>query len=432
MFRQIVYWTIVIISTKISSFFFSSIFIDIGDEQSIADDLSTYSSHLLNMKNMMRHCDPASLLLIDEFGGGTEPTIGGAMAEAVLKRFLLRGTFGVITTHYQNLKHFADEHDGIVNGAMLYDRQQMRALFQLQMGNPGSSFAIEIARKIGLPEDVIADASAIVGKDYINADKYLLDIVRDKRYWESKRQNIHSRERDMEKTIAQYEREIEDLQRKRKDIIRDAKEQAEQIIAESNARVEKVIREIRETQADKERTREARQQLADYRNELAQERQQERDEIIERKMRQIEARHKRRDERRKQGSNPAAQGALGILSAINQVRQPQNIPGPLEAGATCRIKGQSTVGTLEEINGKRAVVLFGVMRTTVELSRLEPATAPQEEDAKPVNTYISRQTQEQMHQTQLNFRQDLDIRGMRADEALSAITYYIDDAIRVG
>ena len=168
---------------------FSHIFIDIGDEQSIEDDLSTYSSHLTNMKVMMKSCNEKSLILIDEFGGGTEPQIGGAIAEAVLKRFNLKQTFGVITTHYQNLKHFAESHEGVVNGAMLYDRNEMRALFQLQIGNPGSSFAVEIARKIGLPEEVIADASEIVGSEYIQSDKYLQDIVRDKRYWETKRQN---------------------------------------------------------------------------------------------------------------------------------------------------------------------------------------------------------------------------------------------------
>ena len=208
---------------------FGSIFIDIGDEQSIEDDLSTYSSHLLNMKNMMKACCGTSLLLIDEFGGGTEPQIGGAIAEAVLKRFNQKKTFGIITTHYQNLKHFAEDHEGVVNGAMLYDRQHMQALFQLQIGNPGSSFAVEIARKIGIPEEVIADASELVGKEYINADKYLQDIVRDKRYWENKRQNIHLREKEMEKTIARYETEIAELQRSRKEILRKAKEDAEQL-----------------------------------------------------------------------------------------------------------------------------------------------------------------------------------------------------------
>ena len=209
---------------------FGSIFIDIGDEQSIEDDLSTYSSHLTNMKTMMKSCNERSLILIDEFGGGTEPQIGGAIAEAVLKRFNEKGTFGVITTHYQNLKHFAEDHEGVVNGAMLYDRHLMQALFQLQIGNPGSSFAVEIARKIGLPEEVIADASEIVGSEYINADKYLQDIVRDKRYWETKRQNIRKREKQMEETIAKYEEELQELEKSRKEILRKAKEDAEKLI----------------------------------------------------------------------------------------------------------------------------------------------------------------------------------------------------------
>lgn len=247
---------------------FGSIFIDIGDEQSIEDDLSTYSSHLTNMKTMMKSCNERSLILIDEFGGGTEPQIGGAIAEAVLKRFNEKGTFGVITTHYQNLKHFAEDHEGVVNGAMLYDRHLMQALFQLQIGNPGSSFAVEIARKIGLPEEVIADASEIVGSEYINADKYLQDIVRDKRYWETKRQNIRKREKQMEETIAKYEEELQELEKSRKEILRKAKEDAEKLLQESNARIENTIRIIKEAQADKERTQSARQELTDFKNQI--------------------------------------------------------------------------------------------------------------------------------------------------------------------
>ena len=247
---------------------FGSIFIDIGDEQSIEDDLSTYSSHLTNMKIMMKSCNERSLILIDEFGGGTEPQIGGAIAEAVLKRFNIKHTFGVITTHYQNLKHFAEDHEGVVNGAMLYDRHLMQALFQLQIGNPGSSFAVEIARKIGLPEDVIADASEIVGSEYINADKYLQDIVRDKRYWEGKRQTIRQREKQMEETIVRYQSEMEELQKSRKEIIRQAKEEAERLLQESNARIENTIRTIKEAQAEKEKTRLVRQELAEFRESM--------------------------------------------------------------------------------------------------------------------------------------------------------------------
>ena len=245
---------------------FHHILIDIGDEQSIENDLSTYSSHLMNMKQMMKQADAHTLLLIDEFGSGTEPTIGGAIAEAMLKQFWQKQAFGVITTHYQNLKHFAEDHPGVVNGAMLYDRHQMQALFQLAIGQPGSSFAIEIARKTGIPEEVIKDASDIVGSDYIQSDKYLQDIVRDKRYWEGKRQTIHQHEKSLENKINRYEDELTEIDRQRKEILRKAKEEAEELLRESNKKIENAIREIREAQAEKERTRLVREEYGSCRS----------------------------------------------------------------------------------------------------------------------------------------------------------------------
>ena len=407
---------------------FSQIFIDIGDEQSIEDDLSTYSSHLLNMKRMMAGCTPSSLLLIDEFGGGTEPTIGGAIAEAVLKRFVEKGSFGVITTHYQNLKHFAEDTQGVVNGAMLYDRQKMAALFQLQIGNPGSSFAVEIARKIGIPEDVIADATELVGREYVNADKYLLDITRDQRYWEGKRQTIHSQEKQMVQTIEHYEKEIEELRGKRKEIIREAKAEADKIIAAANAQIENTIREIKEAQADKERTRSARQQLQTFREEVEQMSQEELDAYVEKKRQQIEARrqrHKERQEAKKEENKKTGE----LDNKKNLISNPQ-IPNPLTVGDTVRIKGQTSVGTITAIDGKQATVTFGVMRTLVDLKRLEQAKdAPKQETSQTV--VVSRQTQDSIRQKHLNFHQEIDVRGMRADEALQAVTYFIDDALLV-
>lgn len=400
---------------------FHNIFIDIGDEQSIEDDLSTYSSHLVNMKNMMRGCDPASLLLIDEFGGGTEPSIGGAIAEAVLKRFVQKGTFGVITTHYQNLKHFAENTKGVVNGAMLYDRHRMEALFQLEIGNPGSSFAVEIARKIGLPEEVIEDATELVGREYVNADKYLLDITRDKRYWESKRQTIHSQEKQMEQTIAKYEKEIAELQQKRKEIIRDAKQQAEQIIRNSNAQVENTIKEIREAQAEKERTRELRLQLEEFRNRLDEELQHEHDDLIEKKMRQIEERKKRKEQRREEKSKKSAQACIGETK--------KEIVPSIEEGSYVRLKGQNSIGKVENINGDQVTVIFGMMRTIVKKNRLEISSKPPQEKEIP---FISRQTQNQVREKHLQFHQDIDVRGMRTEEAIQAVRYFIDDAILVG
>ena len=415
---------------------FNKLAIDIGDEQSIEDDLSTYSSHLLNMKNMMKMADSSTLLLIDEFGGGTEPTIGGAMAEAILMRYTQKAAFGVITTHYQNLKHFADAHNGVVNGAMLYDRHQMQALFQLQIGNPGSSFAIEIARKIGIPEEVITDATNLVGKDYVNADKYLLDIVRDKRYWEGKRQTIHSQEKQMEQTIQRYEREIEELKHKRKEIIQGARQQAEEIIQNSNAVVENTIREIREAQAEKERTREIRSELNEFREQLDQATRSEHDEMIERKMRQIQERKKRQEDRRREKAEKAVQEAqrpaLGtLLSALSTKHKNEN---GFAIGMPVKIIGTTAIGTVEKIDGKKITVQFGMVRSVMDAKKLVPAKAEkkQEQQSFQIATYVSRDTQDKIRETHLNFHPEIDIRGMRGDEALDTITHYMDDAILVG
>lgn len=410
---------------------FSNIFIDIGDEQSIEDDLSTYSSHLTNMKIMMKNCNERSLILIDEFGGGTEPQIGGAIAEAVLKRFNQKQTFGVITTHYQNLKHFAEDHDGVVNGAMLYDRHLMQALFQLQIGNPGSSFAVEIARKIGLPEDVISDASEIVGSEYINADKYLQDIVRDKRYWESKRQTIRQREKHMEETIARYQTEIEELQKSRKEILQKAKEEAEQLMQEANARIENTIRTIKEAQAEKEKTRQIRQELNDFRESLDTLTAKEQEEKIARKIEKLKEKQNRKKEKK---ANKNQENTLSAQTlAEQQAKKEAKCLAAIVPRSYVKIKGQTSVGEVLEINGKKAIVAFGSIKTTVKLDRLERTNAqPKQADVSTKSTYISSQTQDSMYEKKLNFKQDIDVRGMRGDEALQAVTYFIDDAILVG
>ena len=400
---------------------FGSIFIDIGDEQSIEDDLSTYSSHLTNMKIMMKSCDERSIILIDEFGGGTEPQIGGAIAEAVLKRFNHKKTFGVITTHYQNLKHFAEDHEGVVNGAMLYDRHLMQALFQLQIGNPGSSFAVEIARKIGLPEDVIADASAIVGSEYINADKYLQDIVRDKRYCEGKRQTIRQREKHMEEVIAKYEADIQELDKSRKEIIRKAKEDAERLLQESNAKIENTIRTIKEAQAEKEKTRIARQELNEFRESMEDIEKKNTEEKIARRMEKLREKQNRKKERKDKSQE---------VQSKPQTPKTESI----EIGCQVKMKGQSSIGDVLEINGKNVVVAFGMIKTTVKLDRLE-RVKPSNSQPKNTNTkstFVSSQTQDSVYEKKLGFKQDIDVRGMRGDEAIQAVTYFIDDAILLG
>lgn len=391
---------------------FDHIFIDIGDEQSIENDLSTYSSHLTNMKFFVRNCNDRTILLIDEFGSGTEPQIGGAIAEALLDRFNRSHSFGVITTHYQNLKHFAEDTPGIVNGAMLYDRHLMQPLFKLSIGNPGSSFAVEIARKIGLPEDVIADASAKVGSDYIDMDKYLQDIVRDKRYWESKRQNIRQKEKKLEEITARYEQDLDAVGKERKEIIRQAKEEAGRLLAEANARIENTIREIKEAQAEKEQTKLARKTLEAFKASVSD--QAEEDAKIARKMEKL----KERSERKKQ-----KQKAAGGGSFQKEV---------IEVGDNVRLKGQLSAGTVMELQGKNAVVAFGMIKSTVKLDQLEKVSKGQIKREMQKSTFVSVYTTDQMHEKKLHFKQEIDVRGMRGDEALQTVTYFIDDAIQVG
>ena len=420
---------------------FHHILIDIGDEQSIENDLSTYSSHLMNMKQMMKQANEKSLILIDEFGSGTEPTIGGAIAEAMLNQFWKKQTFGVITTHYQNLKHFAEDHPGVVNGAMLYDRHEMQALFQLAIGQPSSSFAIEIARKTGIPEEVIKEASDIVGSDYIQSDKYLQDIVRDKRYWEGKRQTIHQHEKRLEVSGKRLEETIEEIEAERKEILRRAKEQAEELLRESNKKIENAIREIKEAQAEKERTRLAREELNAFKEEIADLDTKENDEAIERKIRQIQERKERREKKKKEKQEARGEKLENTPSADNSLAMNSSSLTTFSAGDTVRIKGLTSVGEIESTDGKMATVIFGGMKTKMRVERLEHAERPKQQTTKAeernnsiAGSYatVSRDTRDVIDSRKLNFRQDLDVRGMRGDEAINAVTYFIDDAILVG
>ncbi len=391
---------------------FDNLFIDIGDEQSIENDLSTYSSHLTHMKYFVKNSNEKTILLIDEFGSGTEPQIGGAIAEALLSRFNDHGSFGVITTHYQNLKHFAEDTPGIVNGAMLYDRHLMQPLFKLAIGNPGSSFAVEIARKIGLPEDVIAEASEKVGMDYINMDKYLQDIVRDKRYWETKRQNIRQREKRLEEVISRYEKDLNEVNGQRKEIVKEAKAEASRILGEANARIENTIREIKEAQAEKEKTKQARQDLQKFKDTVGDAK--EEDERIARKMAKLKERNERKKNKQK-----------------TETKQTFN-RDVIEVGDHVRLKGQTSAGTVMELQNNQAVVAFGMIKSTVKLDRLEKVSKTQIKKETQKSTFISEQTNDQMHEKKLNFKQEIDVRGMRGDEALQTVTYFIDDAIQVG
>ena len=240
---------------------FEQLMIDIGDEQSIQDELSTYSSHLRNMKAFVRQADEHTLFLIDEMGSGTEPMMGGALAEAVLRELVNKGAFGIVTTHYTNLKHFAEQTPGVVNGAMLYDRGAMKPLFQLSVGQAGSSFAIEIARQTGLGENIIQYATELVGEEHIDYDKQLQDIARDKRYWENKRQAIRQKEKELEQRIARYDEQLSGVKQQKREILEQARQEAEQLLQQSNATIERTIREIKEAKAEKARTKAAREKV---------------------------------------------------------------------------------------------------------------------------------------------------------------------------
>lgn len=390
---------------------FKDIFLDIGDEQSIENDLSTYSSHLNNMKFMLKNANPKSLILIDEFGGGTEPQIGGAIAEAILNRFNQKETFGVITTHYQNLKTFAEDHPGVFNGAMLYDRHQMQPLFKLSIGNPGSSFAVEIARKIGLPEDVIAEASETVGQDYINMDKYLQNIVRDKRYWESKRQNIRQQEKKLEELTERYKTNLEKLDEQRKEWMTEAKTEAERLLHEANSKIENTIKEIRESQADKEKTKEIRKSLEEFKQTLQSEIKPN-DKIL-RKINKIK---KREDQKN--------------VATKDSRSKPLFDPLIIEIGDTVRIKGQQTAGEVLDKKDKNLIVAFGAIKMTVKVDQVEKLSNNRIKKEYPSVRFFSSDDSNSLSDRKLNFKLEIDVRGMRADEALQAVTYYIDDAVQ--
>ena len=387
---------------------FSGVFIDIGDEQSIENDLSTYSSHLANMKFFLNRSNSSTLILADEMGSGTEPQIGGALAQSILTDLGKTGCMGVVTTHYQNLKTFAESEPGFVNGAMLYDRQHLRPTFQLSIGNPGSSFALEIARNTGLPGDVIERAREIVGSDYVNMDKYLLDIQRDRRYWANKRLGIKEKEHKLDKLLETYESDSSDLKSQRAAIIRAAKEEAKEILAGANARIERSIHEIRKAEAEKERTRQIRKELEEYKQSLEEQHDKE---VLPEVLKPL--RHKSKK----------------TTVAQHNVAQNTKVAKALSAGDYVRMSNGGVVGKILSISGKKAEVAFGALRTIVELDKLQAAQKPKPAATSTILT-VSSSTSDESRERQLKFKNEIDVRGMRADEALQAVTYFLDDAVQ--
>ena len=358
---------------------FHKLLIDIGDEQSIEDDLSTYSSHLRNMKHFVRHANDRTLLLIDEFGTGTEPLIGGAIAEAVLAQLNEQKAYGVITTHYSNLKHFAEETEGIVNGAMLYDRGQLKPLFQLSIGQAGSSFAVEIARQIGLPDNIIQRATDIVGEEHIDYDKHLQDIARDKRYWENKRQNIRQREKHLEEKIAHYEEQLAGIKAKKRAIIEEANVQAADILRKSNATIERTIREIKEAKAEKKATQQARQKVENLKSKV-------------------------------ERQSPQS-GQTTASKSSKQSATPQKQEKVLRSLSDLKVLTKNPAKLIQEDN-----------KSTMKHPSLQGGAG-----SRLVSTNVA----DELRRRKLSFSRDLDIRGLRVDEALETLIAYIDDALMV-
>ena len=399
---------------------FDSICIDIGDEQSMDNDLSTYSSHLLNMKNMLQAASSKTLVLIDEFGSGTEPVIGGAIAEAILERLLEKGCYGVITTHYSNIKYYATGTDGIANGAMMFDVQNIRPLFKLEQGKPGSSFAIEIARKIGLPEDIIRTASDKAGSDHINLERQLREIARDRRYWSQKRDRIRQTDRKVEELESSYEQQLSRIKEERKEIIGKAKEEAQRLIADANRQIENTIRTIKEAQAEKELTRLARRELDEFKESVEKTSSSFDSHKVEQEMEKLLRRKQRREENKKRKGEVVAEPELAVPA-----------PKPIEVGSKVKIEGQEVLGVVQSIKGKRAQVAFGQILTMVEKDKLIlVSNAEYKKSIRPtqVRTVLS----VDISTRKLNFRDSVDVRGMRAVEALEVVQDLVDDALMVG
>lgn len=413
---------------------FKDIFIDIGDQQSIDNDLSTYSSHLNNMKVMLSKAGRDSLILIDEFGTGTEPAMGGAIAEAILERLESKGVFGVITTHYSNIKFYASKAKGVINGAMSFDVRQIRPLFSLETGKPGSSFAFEIARKTGLPEDIVKEAQAKIGDERVNIEKQLREIARDKRYWESKRDRIRLAEKRAERLVEDYEASASEVLEKRNKLIAEAKAEASRIISEANKLIEKTIREIKEAQAEKERTRSIRAEFDAVRESMLDASSDDEAVRIEAKMQRMkEAQERRRKARLEREAGRSAQEPKA---------EPAPAPREIVVGDKVVMKGQQMAGEVLSIDGKRATVAFGQITTVVELSRLERVSASEykrrTKELSSTNTTLftggfkSDNGGYDVSQKRLDFKQQIDLRGARVDEAISAVQEYMDEAFMLG
>ena len=420
-------WGMLIPTSEISEMLvFDRIFIDIGDNQSIENDLSTYSSHLSEMKEILAHATDRSLVLIDEFGSGTEPAAGGAIAEAILAELDNRGVYAVITTHYTNLKLYADGSKGIMNGAMLFDGAAIKPLFKLEQGMPGNSFAFELARNIGLPEAIVRDAEQRAGADFVNIERNLRKIARNKRVLDEKLARIKTTDKTLESLTDRYQKELEDIKSLKKSVLEEARKEAAEIVAEANKEVERTIRKIKEAQAEKEKTKEARSQLKDFEKALDKEKQSQQDAAIEKKMRQISERKAREAERK------ARRGEEVAKKAAEKEQKPLD-DAPLRPGDKVKIKDSDMVGEVTRISSKNIYVSVGSIISKLAPEKVEKISNQQYKEKtrspfRPSTTFNS----ESISRRKLEFQPSIDIRGERLDSALQIVMQFIDDATMVG
>lgn len=414
---------------------FDRIMADIGDGQSIDNDLSTYSSFLESMKDMLKEADSHTLILIDEFGSGTEPAAGGAIAEAILNEFDKRGVYGVITTHYTNLKLYASGADtGVINGAMQFDAKNIAPLFKLEMGLPGNSFAFELARKMGLPEEIIKDAENRAGEEFVGIERNLRKIARNRRVLDEKIQKIRNTDKTLESITDKYQKELEDIRKKRQEIIDEAKREAEDIVKGANRQVEHTIRTIKEKQAEKSQTRKARADLQDFVNALAAKKeqdQQDRDSYLEDKLRKVNERQQRQLARKNRRATTEDQQRMNEEAEKSRMISSFR-SGPLQVGEKVRIKANGMVGEVAIVSDKAVTVIIGNIKSKMPLDKVERITSNEYKSAvkaapKPVAQTTSMDSS--ISERKLNFKMELDVRGQRVNEALDNVMHYIDDAI---
>ena len=412
---------------------FDRIMVSIGDDQSIDNDLSTYSSFLADMKDMLARADGKSLVLIDEFGSGTEPAAGGAIAEAILNELDKRGTYGVITTHYTNLKLYASSGDtGVVNGAMMFDVKNIAPLFKLEMGLPGNSFAFELARKMGLPESIIKDAETRAGEEFVGIERNLRRIARNRKAIDEKLEKIRHTDKTLESITEKYQKELLDIKQIRKEILDQAHKEAEEIVRGANRQIETTIRTIKEKQAEKAATHEARKDLQDFVSALAKKKEQEkqeRDDYIEKKIRQIDARRERERERKaRRAGEKERQAIMEEQAEKERIEAFRN--APLKPGEKVRVKSNGMVGEVSQISSRSITVNIGNIVSKMSPDKVERITSNEfksavKETARPVIT----RTDSSISERKLNFHPEIDVRGERVQDALDKVMRFIDDAI---